>query len=352
MAIDKNIEIPIMFCFDKNYVIPASVAFYSLLEHANQNYKYHFFVLHTDISDVQQKMLYETIEPFDEYVKLDFINMENRFDDIWKNVHEDNHFSKEVMYKLLVSSIFPQYDKIIITDVDVAFLGDISESYIDFDCNDDYYLAGVKQIGKINSYYMDYYKKNWSNEEIEKLCKICGGYLVVNLEKIRIDNMEEKFVDFFSNNCYRLIQMEQDILNICCYSKIKQLPLNYVVCSYMWDYFKDEESKKEDENYSFHEIDDAMENPIQLHFATSTKPWKNINCTKSEEWFKYIVKTPFLNEYLNNLATKIKLDGKKHGIIYKGFRYIKHNPTFFIKKDFYHKVFNKFKSFFYIFKKK
>lgn len=26
------IEIPIIFCFDKNYIIPASVAFYSLLE--------------------------------------------------------------------------------------------------------------------------------------------------------------------------------------------------------------------------------------------------------------------------------------------------------------------------------
>ena len=31
-----KIEIPIMFCFDKNYVIPASVAFYSLLEHAKR----------------------------------------------------------------------------------------------------------------------------------------------------------------------------------------------------------------------------------------------------------------------------------------------------------------------------
>lgn len=30
------IEIPIMFCFDKNYVIPASVAFYSLLENARR----------------------------------------------------------------------------------------------------------------------------------------------------------------------------------------------------------------------------------------------------------------------------------------------------------------------------
>ncbi|MGX2983336.1 glycosyltransferase family 8 protein [Helicobacter sp. 23-1045] len=30
------IEIPIAFCFDKNYVIPAGVAFYSLLENAKR----------------------------------------------------------------------------------------------------------------------------------------------------------------------------------------------------------------------------------------------------------------------------------------------------------------------------
>ncbi|RDU65197.1 glycosyltransferase family 8 protein [Helicobacter sp. MIT 14-3879] len=35
----KEITIPIMFCFDKNYAIPASVAFYSLLKNANRFYE-------------------------------------------------------------------------------------------------------------------------------------------------------------------------------------------------------------------------------------------------------------------------------------------------------------------------
>ncbi|WP_180762735.1 hypothetical protein [Helicobacter sp. 12S02232-10] len=32
----KKQAIPVMFCFDKNYVIPASVAFYSLLKNAGE----------------------------------------------------------------------------------------------------------------------------------------------------------------------------------------------------------------------------------------------------------------------------------------------------------------------------
>ena len=46
-------EIPIMFCFDKNYVIPAGVAFFSLMEHANQNYNYKFYILHSDMTIVK-----------------------------------------------------------------------------------------------------------------------------------------------------------------------------------------------------------------------------------------------------------------------------------------------------------
>ena len=40
----KTTNIPVMFCFDTNYVIPAAVAFYSLMEHANKKYNYtHYY---------------------------------------------------------------------------------------------------------------------------------------------------------------------------------------------------------------------------------------------------------------------------------------------------------------------
>ena len=32
--------IPVVHCFDNNYVLPAAVAFYSLLENADSNYFY------------------------------------------------------------------------------------------------------------------------------------------------------------------------------------------------------------------------------------------------------------------------------------------------------------------------
>ena len=302
---NNDLEIPIMFCFDNNYVIPAGVAFYSLLENANKKYHYKFFVLHSDITQENQEKLKESIQEFGELVDITFIDMEHRFQDLWDSISITGHFSKEVMYKVLVASIFPQYDKIITSDVDVVFLDDISESYTSFNTDDDIYIAGTKMVGKM-SWYMSFYEKDFTKEEIKKLGSFCGGYLIFNLKKIRLDEMENKFIECFKENGKRINQMEQDILNLCCYPKIKHLPLKYVACSYLWDIYKDEQDLLTDANYSKEEILDAMNNTVQLHYATSIKPWNKLDCTKSEEWFKYLVKTPFLKQYLLNLQESIQ----------------------------------------------
>lgn len=352
-------EIPIMFCFDKNYVIPASVAFLSLMEHACPDYNYIFYILHSDISEIQQQKLNETVKDYDN-CKLVFKDMNHELEYFWKHSYVGDHFSKEVMYKLLTASLFPQYDKIIVSDVDVVFLGDVSSSYLDFDISCGCYIGGVKPIGKIRDYYK-VYKDYWSDEEIANMSETCGGYLVMNLFKIRQDNVEHAFIESLYRNGYRLNQMEQDILNIECVGKIYHLDLNYVVCTYMYDIYKDEEDFNSDIVYSSEQIKDAMENPIQLHYATGIKPWKMVNCTKSEEWYKYIVKTPFLEEFLETLPDKMVFPDYRinqtivNQVIqappvvqlptrYQKYKnYIKNNKLFLFKPSFYKKIFSKIK---------
>lgn len=335
-------EIPMMFCFDKNYVIPASVAFYSLLEHANKNYKYILNVLHTDISKVDQDMLIETLKPFSKNYEIKFINMDNKFDDVWKKLKSKVHFSKEVLYKLLVSSLFSNYDKIIVSDVDVVFLGDISDSYFSIDpYKDKYYLAGVKQLGYLKN-FNDVYEGRFTNKEIELLNGFCGGYIVFNLKKIRQDNLEKKFVNYLNKNYDKIIYAEQDVLNYCCNGMVKYLPLNYVTCTYTWDFYGNREVIN-DSNYTDKEIRDAMSHPIQLHYASTEKPWKYVDTIKSEEWVKYIVKTSFLRRWLEELPKTIVINKKteapkKNNLFKRIKKYVINNPTFFCKKDFYKKL--------------
>jgi len=337
-----------MFGFDNNYVIPAAVAFYSLLEHANKKYDYKIYALHSDITLENQEKLRETIAEFADFSTLEFVDMSDKYDELWSQMHIKGHFTKETIYKILTASIFPRLPKLITSDVDVVFLDDVSESYFALDTTEDIYLAGVHIVGKIIPYY-DNYKENYTEEEIEKVKSLCGGFLVVNLDKFRKDKMEEKFIQFFKDNAYRINQAEQDVLNLCCYPKTKKLPLRYIACTYLWDFYKTPDDFKNDAYYTETELQGAMDHPIQLHYATSVKPWKNVECTKSEEWFKYLVKTPFLQEFLQGLPYKIIIPkpvnrSKIRALLYRIKAivvYVYKKPLFFLGADFYHKLFKK-----------
>lgn len=118
-----------MQCFNDNYVIPACVSFYSMLENANSSHFYKLYVLHTDIKEENQKILHSIVLKF-KNASLNFINMNHKFQDLFHKLKIKGHYSKEMLYKILAPSIFPQYDTIIITDVDVVFSGDISQCFI------------------------------------------------------------------------------------------------------------------------------------------------------------------------------------------------------------------------------
>lgn len=145
-------QIPLFFTFDRHYVVPAAVAFYSLLRHASALYFYKLYVLHTSISPRQQQKLTRLVERFPN-ADLTFIDV-SRFDTQPDILQGKSHFSKEIYYKLLAADLFPQYDRILCSDVDVVFTGDIAPSYFLFP-DDDFYYAGVGQIlesGRMQTY--------------------------------------------------------------------------------------------------------------------------------------------------------------------------------------------------------
>jgi lipopolysaccharide biosynthesis glycosyltransferase len=286
--------IPIMFCFNNEYVIPAAVAFRSLLKNASTNYFYKLFVAHTDVSLENQTKLRNVEIDFRNRVSVEFFNMQNRLEELWTKTKTKGHYSKEAYYKLIAPSLFPQYDKIIVSDVDVVFLGDLSPSFFSFDAAEDIYVAGVAGVGKILN-ILDLYKDDFSQEEISRMV-INAAYMVFNLDKMRKDNLETSFVKCAESNHRRLLQLEQDVINLCCYPKIKFLPLKNGVCNYVYELYKTDGDFDNDKTFSRQELKEAMENPILLHYPGIKKPWKDIDCTEANEWVKYLAETPFCEE--------------------------------------------------------
>lgn len=309
---NKNTQIPLFFAFDNNYVIPAAVAFYSLLLHASKEYQYSLFVLHEDISMDNQNLLLETIASFDN-VKLEFRNMDAIFKKEWSEISGKGHYTKECLYKLIPMNEFAGIDRIIWSDVDVIFKDDISKIFFMLDDNN--YIAGVRVCGKLN----DYYESMDMPDDVKAVLKngIGAGILVYNLKKMRDDNIYAKIMSNLEKFKNVIMQPEQDILNLVFNGKISYLPLRYCFCTYMYNLYKDKtkmnlrvggniinylfglytKNLKYDGFYGETELKAAFTNPAIIHYATSVKPWNSALTKRKSDWIFYLLQTPFAFKY-------------------------------------------------------
>lgn len=295
--------IPIVHMFNNDYVVPAAVAFYSLLENANRNFYYKLYVVHSDITENNVIKLKTLVNKFSN-AELEFINLENKFADLFSQTAVHAHFSKEIYYKYLVPDIFPQYDKAIVSDVDVLYQGDISIPFEFLQTDENYYIASCRGLNTTNQKtYKERYDKYFSDEEIKNL-RFLGGFYVQNLKKMRDNNIPNKLIEYTYTNSQRIRMPEQDVINLVCAGKIKELPINTLICAQNYEQYKAEEDYNKNEFYSAKEIKYALAHPIQLHFAGKNKPWKIFDSTKSELFFTYLAKTEFFKNVMNNIIKK------------------------------------------------
>lgn len=293
-------NIPIVMMFDDNYAIPAGAAIYSLLDNANKNYNYELFILHNNITSKHIKKLDKVLKNFSN-AKLEFIQMNDYLKD-----YDTHQYTQEILYKFCVPEIFKQYKTMIVTDVDVIFTGDISQEYINFTVDTENYFAGVK-YAQYNFY------KPFSTDITDKNVHfiVGAGYMIYNLEKMRLDKIADKCLEYYKKYNKYCTCPEQDVLNQVCYPKIKLLHPKYMTLTSWYKYTDFVHS------YSYcateQEVKEALENPIQLHYVNSPyneyfKPWIDPSAPKAEIWWEYIRKTPFYYEAIKNL---IKLNTKK-----------------------------------------
>ena len=283
--------VPVFFTFNKNYVVAAEVAIYSLLKYASPRYEYKLYVLHTDIPCSMQKEMSTLVSKFAN-ASLEFIET-SAFDDDEHILQEKSHFSKEIYYKLIAAEIFPQYDRIICTDVDVVFTGDISESYF-MHPGKFFYYAGIGQI--LESDRMKNYKSKFDSEEIDILKKeIAAGYLLMNLKAIREHSMQKKLTDYYKANYHRLCLPEQDCMILCCWPQVEYLPIKFCVCNYYYKtdlataaFYPDNDDLPKVREEACRLFNEALSHPVQLHYVGPSKPWNSLFVTKQSIWLSLL----------------------------------------------------------------
>ena len=293
--------IPIFFTFNRYYVLAACVAFHSLLETASPLYRYHLYVVHTGLTPHQQQRLQKVVGKFP-HAELSFIPAP-KYDTGWSGLQNKSHFSKEIFYKMTAASIFPQYDRILFSDVDVIFTDDISPSYFLFP-DEKFYFAGTRPI--MENKNLPSYKPDFSEDEIKLInqYEISAGYMLINLKEIRQDGIEQRLVDYFQKNVYRLRLPEQDCIALCCQPHLLFMDYKYVVCNYLYDLnpesitYNVNNPQLSSQSQAAEIYRKMLKEVVQLHFVGSEKPWNNRHAPKFQEWMAVCRQAGLYRQYL------------------------------------------------------
>lgn len=287
-------KIPIFFTFDDNYVEPAAVAFYSLLNKAKEDIFYEMYVLSSHISPPKKHILNSVVERFNN-ATLTFVDTGFFLDEYWNNNTFSSKqggtvFTSDAIVRCFAARFFPQYDKIIYSDVDVIFVDDISELYeIDL---------GNKYIAAVKNAFLKHSKSELAHLKQEHYTMLkdtyfAGGIWVLNLDNIRNDELESNMISIIEDKTIIKKWNDQDIMNIACKNKVAYIPLNYISYPSLYDYLIKDSFVSP---YTREELYDSIINPKIIHFAAK-KPW-NSNPQYSNLWWTIF-------EYLNLKQTPI-----------------------------------------------
>ncbi|RPF68585.1 glycosyltransferase family 8 protein [Helicobacter pylori] len=311
-----SITIPIVIAFDNHYAIPAGVSLYSMLacaktKHHDKKLFYKIHCLVDNLSLENQQKLKETLAPFSTFMSVDFLDISTPnlytpsvepsvIDKIHEafsqlNIYAKTRFSKMVMCRLFLASLFPQYDKIIMFDADTLFLNDVSESF--FIPLDSYYFGAAKDFASDKSpkhfqiarekdprqaFSLYEHYLNESDMQIIYESNYNAGFLVVNLKLWRADHLEEHLLNLAHQKGQCVFYPEQDLLMLACYQKVLILPYIYNTHPFMANQKRFIPDKKE---------------IVMLHFYFTGKPWVLPTFSYSKEWHETLLKTPFYAEY-------------------------------------------------------
>ena len=283
--------IPIIHCFDHGYVLPAGVAFQSMLERARSpGTHYALHVVGTALTDGDKTLLQRIVSKFP-HASLEFHSPPTL--DL-PAFEKRGNLARDVFFKMLLPEMFPQYDVAIVSDVDVAYADDVASFFDAAGGDDDFYICGTADVGYASwrgrgilrdrgaPKFFCRYLRNMTDDERGKLV-VGMGFTVMNLRACRSDGMVGHWFDFARKNFDRLVLLEQDVMNICCAPRVKVVSSRFMAIAGFEPEYR---SLSEVERAANPAWDEMFANPVQMHYASGVKPWKFPHSACSELWFE------------------------------------------------------------------
>ena len=261
--------VPIFFAVDDNYAKYLCVALQSLADNRSDKYDYKIHVL---IEDLSENIKDAILEFERENVKIEFVDVSEKLRAICARLHMRDYYTKATYYRFFVPEMFPEYDKGLYLDCDIAITCDIAKLYRKKLGRRDLVVAVPDEIitdidvfGRYSEVVLEIPREEYFN----------AGILVMNLAEMRRINIEKQFAVLLSKRTFRVAQ-DQDYLNVLCYGKS-------VLIGKKWNKTPMPDS-------------DPKATPYIAHYKINYKPWKYDGVIYGELFWEYASKTRFYNE--------------------------------------------------------
>lgn len=290
----------VAYSSDDNYAQHVGISMLSLFENNKKYNEIVVFIIDNNIGLENKKKIFKIGEQYKRKIKfIDFDKFRNKL-----NLDIGNSISISLYCRLMLASMIGnEFDKVIYFDSDSVILESLDELW---NLNlDDYYVAGVLDTvakgAKLKIGLKE--KDNYVN----------SGMLLINLKRWRKDNIEEKFLDFIKEHNGNVYHHDQGVINGVLNKKILIINPKYN-CNSNFYIFKVEEIKDIymiNDYYSQQEVNEAIDNPIFLHYTPGffNRPWMN-NCKHplKKEYIKYKELSPWKQSdlFTDNRKWKIK----------------------------------------------
>lgn len=256
LDIVSNDEINIAFAIDDKYARHCASAIKSILDNANPNQKFKFFIICDKFFSNEIKLRLLDFE--NENIKIVFLNVNVSDFSIYPLNRE--HISIATYYRLGLHKLLPNdVNKIIYLDADLVVLDNICKLWnTDFEDN---YIAGAPDEGGVTQ--MRRLGLPISHNYIN------AGICMMNIEKMRSINLDHLYAESFYRYENLISLQDQDILNIAFVNKIKRLHCKWNVQSRFYKDYNELEYA-----YSDNETKEAALTPSIVHFSDREKPWQ------------------------------------------------------------------------------
>lgn len=274
-------QINILYCTDKNYVMPMTVSITSVFEN-NKGSNVTVYIFFSSIEAGQEEKLRTLAQKYGQTICL------IKIDDHYFSAAPTLRWSKETYYRLLVSELLPgNIRKVLYLDCDVIVNKSLTEIFnINFE--DSSILAR---------------KESSSKSPRERLglssegSYFQAGVLLFNIDKCKNLLNYQNSINIIKKLGNKLKVVDQDVMNVMFDGKIKGLDKS----------FNNFEITNFNENNLSRLLNKTKKNNINetviFHYATG-KPWNKMYAGSCEDiWYKYLNLSPYSELYTKKYST-------------------------------------------------